>query len=456
MGERNDSALSRALVKASVRESEGGDGDDEAAPTAEPAACAPLVTCHCGTLRRFVSRPVCAAEQRAYGYALEHAVIALPATTAAVVCARARPNCSSAPGDAPLDIWLGDTRALAELVGASGGAVGALDACAHALDSTARGLVVFAHGSSGTSGASLRIVRSLAGRGYAVLVPESMANGRARQRARRGVADGAAAAAANYWAFDPLYEPGSRASGRLVYSTAPARVRAAPRHHRALYADVHKVRASELAHVLRRLPARLRAERGVLLAGYSEGAMALARLPFGACAPAVRVLASALLAWGCERCYFAPCAHAQIAADVAPVLCALGTCDPFFGAAATSCAAAVGDALWAGEPAEPAGAWRLEGSAARALERSAVPCAFVARLDGAAHDVTRTHDRVVGALLNAFFAAPHDAHALLERADAAAASARVRAVESRESAAGGHVTVATLGSDDDGHAGARA
>lgn len=438
-----------------------------------------LVECHCATLRQFVAQTVSADEERAYGYALEHAAVALPAAAAAA-CVGEQPNCSSQAA-ANRDIWLSNTATLAGLSSAPD-AVSALEACVDSFERTCRGFVVFMHGSNGTGGASLRLVRALAGSGFAVLVPESMANGRARERPRRPPAEAAAAAAADYWASDPLYMPGSIAKGRLTYSTRPNEVLARPLRYKKLYADVHKLRASELAHVLRRLPERIRHGRGVLLAGYSEGAMAAARLPIELCQPPVRVLGLALCAWGCERCYFAPCGCCQLSADSAPVLCVLGTSDPYFSTAPSSCASLIGEALWAGEGACAAAApaadtadgageagpspasivnqagWHLTGSPLSTVQRSAVPSAFVALLHGAAHDVTRTHDRCVRALLATFCAAPDEAHALLDRLDNDAQKA-VRPSENSIAAsatARGHVTVATLESDEDARVGARA
>jgi hypothetical protein len=478
-----------------------------------------LVDCHCATVRAFVERPPSRSEARAYGYALQHAIIALPARTARACAPALVPNCSSRAGAAELDIWLGHADDFAALVGAwrggsrSGGSgatrevlsvPAALELCARLLapvpaaaaagsdatadadadadtdadtdadadvdaDACARGFVLFAHGSSGVSGQSLRIVRSLVGSGYVVLAPQSMANGRARSRPERASADAAAAAASDYWAFDPLYVPGTLAKGRLVYMSAVEDLVATPAKYHAIYSDVYKLRASEVAHALRSLPHRLRVESGVLLAGCSEGAMALARLPHDRCVPPVRVLGVALLAWACERCYYAPCSHQVLAAHSAPVLCAIGTRDPFF-AAADSVAAKVGTALWSGAPppaavaaaaargaaaapvaaagaAGAADAWRLTGSALGALEASAVPAAFVAQLESSWHDVTRSHDRCLAPLLAAFCADPHDAPNLLRRlGGSAAVRAREGSVRVSE---GGRVVQAALRADDD-------
>lgn len=416
-----------------------------------------LVPCHCPTIRAFVSRAPSAAEARAYGAALEHALLVLPKALVDATDGLPANTTDDAAGKG--GCWFGRAPELInQLMGAqrpSPSLAELLDAYAGAQWASAsfEGWVLYAHGSGGLGGASVRICRALADQGYVVIAPDTYAGGRVRRMAP--VREDPAAALPSsppllpHSASTGLYPHGSEAVGRLVYSSDADAVRRAPERYRAMYEEVAKLRASELGHALRTLPECVRAGSAPLhLAGHSEGAMALARLPHDACVPPVRVASLAITGWPLERNYFHACACARLAVPATPTLAVMGSEDQFFGGHGSVAAALRGalvDAALAGdEGAERA--VELTGSPHRALVEAAVPAGFAAVLAGSAHDITAKHFAVVRELHRAFLAAPADAPRLCE-GDGLLAKRALPGTLGAHEAAGARASWAHFGSD---------
>eukprot|EP00899_Mesostigma_viride_P002296 jgi/Mesvir1/12067/Mv00351-RA.2 len=321
-----------------------------------------------------------------------------------------------------------------------------------------RGVVVFATSSTGLCGQDLRYCRMLAGMGYLVIVPDAMASAsRAGPRLRAPRVEISPEDDDNYWEEDPLLTQ-IGASVRRSTSQGWGRGQggeegqpgARPCYLLEEPSSVHKslpkymaVRSAEVAYTLRGLPSFLR-QWGVFLMGVGEGGMLVAHMPVTATSSggpdseliAGRVVCSYSWEPNCFSAALLPSSapggrgYSGVPAPASPyslfefggalrscpALNIVGSHDEFFGPY-NSVAAAV--AAGAQSPADhadrgDASAPRplLDGHGYRTLLSGGVEAGLVAQLQGAGHDMTRTHDGALRELLVTFLSKPRRCYLL--------------------------------------------
>mmetsp|Transcript_9548 Transcript_9548/g.19633 ORF Transcript_9548/g.19633 Transcript_9548/m.19633 type:complete len:379 (+) Transcript_9548:3-1139(+) len=266
------------------------------------------------------------------------------------------------------------------------------------------GTVLFMHGSGGMTYNNVRYARTLAGMGFLVIAPDSMAGGEHRRRDLAGIIK--PSDPTPYWGDLGLYT--SDAQGELTYSTQAEAVVKEPEKWRQLYEKVFAHRSAEMHWILGRLPQQMRV-RGVFIMGQSEGAMSVARFDdrrYGA-----MIRGRIISAFSVEYCYFTPTREAATFGGCPEVatLNLIGDADQFFGpidsVALTVC------------KQKHVGGWGADnftGNAFKEMKRKKLRRGLVCVMEGAKHDPSETHDNFLRDVLRAFLASPSDCHRIYE------------------------------------------
>eukprot|EP00933_Yihiella_yeosuensis_P036453 TRINITY_DN30204_c0_g1_i1.p1 TRINITY_DN30204_c0_g1~~TRINITY_DN30204_c0_g1_i1.p1 ORF type:complete len:545 (+),score=105.38 TRINITY_DN30204_c0_g1_i1:51-1685(+) len=270
------------------------------------------------------------------------------------------------------------------------------DPCAHF------GTVLFMHGSGGMTYNNIRYARKLAGMGYLVIAPDSMAGGEYRKKdLSKPIIP---ADETPYWGDLGIYS--SDAQGEYTYSTEAKAVVDDPERFRTLYANVFRMRRDEMHWILGRLPLYIQ-KTGVFLMGQSEGAMTVARFDdqrYGA-----MIRGRIVSAFSVEYCYFTPTPEAGKFGGnpEVPTLNIIGDADQYFGNI-DSVALSVSKMKDQGGY----GADVITGNAFKTMQTQKLRRGLVTVLEGAKHDASETHDNILRDLLRSFLAAPADCHRL--------------------------------------------
>jgi len=267
------------------------------------------------------------------------------------------------------------------------------------------GTVLFMHGSGGMTYNNARYLRTLAGMGYVVIAPDSMAGGEYRRRAVAGLIR--ANAPTPYWDDLGLYT--SEAVGEYAYSTKADAVVSNPEEHRKLYDNVYRMRRAEMHWILGHLPSYMCC-RGVFTMGQSEGAMTVARFDdqrYGA-----MIRGRIISAFSVEYCYFTPSREAAQygGSEDVPTLNIIGDCDQFFGP--------IDSVALSVNQQRDKGGWGADtftGNGFKQMKRQHLRRGLVAVLEGARHDPSETHDNLLRDLLRAFLTSAGDCHRIHEQ-----------------------------------------
>jgi len=267
------------------------------------------------------------------------------------------------------------------------------------------GTVLFMHGSGGMTYNNVRYARKLAGMGFLVIAPDSMAGGAYRHRSLAGLIG--STQDTPYWDDLGLYT--SSAEGELTYCTDAAAVVQNPEKFRQLYSNVFRLRSAEMNWILGHLPLHM-CIRGVFTMGQSEGAMTVARFDdrkYGA-----MIRGRIISAFSVEYCYFTPTREAATygGSEEVATLNIIGDADQFFGPK-DSVAASVCNQ-------KSGGGWgsdNLTGNGFKEMKRKKLRRGLVAVLAGARHDPSETHDNFLRDLLRAFLATPSDCHRIVDQ-----------------------------------------
>jgi len=265
------------------------------------------------------------------------------------------------------------------------------------------GTVVFMHGSGGMTYNNVRYVRTLAGMGYICICPDSLAGNSTRQKSLAGCLS--PTDPTPYWDDLGIYT--SDAEGKGAYSTDATDVIKNPDQWRQLYANIYRMRRSELRWVLGHLPQHIKT-RGVFTMGQSEGAMVVARFDdqeYGAL-----IKGRIISAFSVEYCYFTPeKVHGKFGGcPSVPTLNIIGDLDQFFGPV-DSVAKAVSEMKGKGGYGGP-----ITGNAWNSMCKQKMERGVVAVFEGARHDQSTTHDNLLRDLLVGFMSSPGNCHKLYD------------------------------------------
>merc|ERR1719401_2686382 len=260
------------------------------------------------------------------------------------------------------------------------------------------GTVLFMHGSGGMTYNNVRYARTLAGMGYLVIAPDSMAGGEYRHRNLAGIIK--AKSPTPYWDDLGLYT--SDAKGSLTYSTKADAVVNDPKKWQQLYENVFRHRSAEMNWILGRLPQQI-CVRGVFIMGQSEGAMSVARFDdrkYGA-----MIRGRIISAFSVEYCYFTPTREAATYGGDPEVatLNLIGDADQFFGPLDSVALSVAKD--------KDKGGWgsdNFTGNGFKEMKRKKLRRGLVCVMEGAKHDASETHDNFLRDVLRAFLATPSD------------------------------------------------
>jgi len=269
------------------------------------------------------------------------------------------------------------------------------------------GTVIFMHGSGGMTYNNVRYVRKLAGMGFVVIGPDSMAGGEFRHR------DLASCITPDqptpYWDDLGLYK--TAAEGEFTYNTSAEAVVKDPAAFQKLYENVFRLRSSEMHWILKSLPLQTKV-RGVYIMGQSEGAMTVARFDDRRYGSMIR--GRIISAFSVEYCYFTPTREAGTYGGNPEVatLNIIGDADQYFGPIDSVALSVAGQ--------KDAGGWGADnftGNGFKEMKRKKLRRGLVAVLEGAKHDASETHDNFLRELLRAFLESPDSCHTIPEQWD---------------------------------------
>lgn len=262
------------------------------------------------------------------------------------------------------------------------------------------GTVLFMHGSGGMTYNNVRYARKLAGMGFVVIAPDSMAGGQYRMRDLAKPIT--STQETPYWDDIGLYSSGSK--GEYSYSTEAQAVVDNPEKWRELYTNVYRMRRDEMHWILGRLPSHMK-KHGVFTMGQSEGAMTVARFDDQRYGEMIR--GRIISAFSVEYCYFTPTPDAAMfggSLDV-PTLNIIGDADQYFGNL-DSVAKSVSEMKDKGGYGEDV----ITGNSFKNMKKQQLRCGVVAVLTSAKHDPSETHDNLLRDLLRIFLISPADCH----------------------------------------------